>query len=256
MKNNVIEILNLNGIKNVGFCDFLLLTDKLLSCRAKQRLPQNAKTVIMCAFPYKAKDTPPKFLSRYAALPDYHTVCGDMLKSACEKLSQKYPQNKFECFCDNSPIPETFAASVAGLGLKGDNGLLITPKYGSFVFLGEIVTDLYIEAKNNYAECEHCGRCKAVCPASLDKTKCLSSISQKKKLSEAELQALKENKILWGCDICALACPHNLAAECTDILKFINGYRDEYTEYEDPTDRPYIWRGEDVIKRNHKNLKI
>ncbi len=255
MKNNVIEILNSNGIKNVGFCDFLWLKDRLLSCRANERLPQNAKTVIMCAFPYKVKGTPPKFLSRYAAVPDYHTVCGNILKSACEKLSQKYPQNKFECFCDNSPIPEVFAACAAGLGLKGDNGLLINPKYGSFVFLGEIVTDLYIETQNNYAECEHCGRCRAVCPVSLDKTACLSNISQKKNLSEAELQALKQNKILWGCDICATACPHNLAAECTDISEFINGYRDIYTEDEDSAGRPYTWRGENVIKRNHKNLK-
>ncbi len=254
MKNKIIQLLKENNINNVGFCGFDAVKARLLDCRAKERLPQAAQTVIMCAFPYKIKENSPQLLSRYAALPDYHSICGNMLLVACEKLKEEYPQNKFEYFCDNSPIPEVTAAATAGLGLKGDNGLLITPKYGSFVFLGEIVTDLHIETTNNYAECEHCGKCTAACPVALDKSACLSNLSQKKKLECDELEILKQNGILWGCDICANACPHNKTAQNTDIAEFINGYRDTYCADEDPVGRPYTWRGTEPIKRNYKNL--
>ncbi|MBR5472435.1 MAG: epoxyqueuosine reductase [Clostridia bacterium] len=254
MKQTITDILCENGIKNVGFCAFCDVEGNLLDCRAKNRLPQNAKTIIMCVFPYKVKEEAPKFLSHYASVPDYHNVCGDMLNKACEKLKEKYPQNHFEWFCDNSPIPEVHTAAIAGLGAKGDNGLLITKEYGSFVFLGEIVSDINIDCKNNYSECSHCGNCKIACPVALDKTKCLSNLSQKKQLNDNELQILRENNILWGCDICSNACPMNNSAKCTDIKEFIVGYRDEYTLGEDTTNRPYTWRGEKVINRNYKNL--
>lgn len=253
-KNMITDILSAIGIKNVGFCAFSKVQDHLLDCRAKSRIPVRAKTVIMCAFPYKVKDEAPQILSRYAAVPDYHTVCGKILERACKSLSEKYPQNTFEYFCDNSPIPEVHAAAVAGLGIKGDNGLLITKDYGSFVFLGEIVTDLFIDCENKYSECAHCGKCKVTCPVCLDKSACLSDISQKKQVSEQELQILKKYNILWGCDICQNACPINKTAKRTDITEFINGYRNEYTPDEDKRGRPYTWRGEKVINRNYENL--
>ena len=255
MKSNITDILNACGIKNIGFCDFNLIKNRLLDCRAKNRLPQNAKTVIMCAFPYKVNEQPPEFLSRYAAVADYHIICTEMLGAASRILKEKYPQNAFEHFCDNSPIPEVYAAAASGIGVKGDNGLLITKKYGSFVFLGEIVTDLELSCQNNYGECLHCGKCSAACPVSLEKSICLSNISQKKKVSDSELQTLKAHKILWGCDICANICPMNKNAKTTDIEFFKNGYRNTYTADEDSKDRPYTWRGDAGIKRNYENLK-
>lgn len=254
MKQTITDILTAYGIKNVGFCVFEQIKDKLLDCRAKTRIPQKAKTIIMCAFPYKVNDEMPKYLSRYAAIPDYHVVCGNMLEAAKEILKQKYPQNEFEVFCDNSPIPEVYTAAIAGLGVKGDNGLLITKDYGSFVFLGEIVTDLEIDCENNYSECSHCGKCKKVCPTALQKQNCLSNLSQKKMLTDDELDILKQNKILWGCDICQNACPLNKNVKNTDILEFISGYRNEYVIGEDTKDRPYTWRGTEPINRNAKNL--
>lgn len=254
IKTTITDILSANGIKNVGFCAFEPVKEKLLDCRAKNRIPENAKTIIMCAFPYKVKDEAPQILSRYAAISDYHIVCGNMLAVACEELIKKYPQNKFEYFCDNSPIPEVHAAAVAGLGVKGDNGLLITKDYGSFVFLGEIVTDLSIDCENKYSECAHCGKCKVACPVCLDKANCLSDISQKKQVTKQELQTLRKHNILWGCDICQNSCPLNKDKKSTYITEFINGYRNEYTPEEDTQGRPYTWRGEKVINRNYKNL--
>lgn len=255
MKKTITDILSLNGIKNVGFCAFDSVKEHLLDCRAKSRIPKNSKTIIMCTFPYKVKEKSPDFLSRYAAIPDYHIILGNILNNVCQKLKEIYPKNEFECFCDNSPIPEVHTAAEAGLGVKGDNGLLITKEYGSFVFLGEIVTDLECECQNKYSECNHCGKCKTKCPVSLDKTACLSNLSQSKKLTPDELKRLRDNKILWGCDICQNNCPLNKNVKSTYIKEFIDGYREEYTIGEDTQNRPYTWRGEEVIKRNYENIK-
>lgn len=253
MKDKIIEIFNSVGIKNIGFCSFDILKPHLLDCRAKARIPQSARTVIICAFPYKIKDEAPKNISRYAAVPDYHPICERYLTLAQNKLKKQFPKSQFEIFVDNSPIPEVSAAAAAGLGVRGDNGLLITEKYGSFVFLGEVVTDLYIECENNYRECESCGLCTAACPVGLKKQSCLSALSQKKgELQPFEKERLCENKIIWGCDKCADVCPANAKAENTYIKEFIDFYRNEYTYGEDISDRAYAWRGEKVIKRNYE----
>ena len=252
MKKKIKEICLLADIQDIGFCVFNAVKGHLLDCRAKSRIPEGAKTVIMCTFPYKVEENPPKNISRYAAVPDYHEVCGKMLEKAVELLRENFKGNKFEYFLDNSPIPEVSAAATAGLGVKGDNGLLITKRWGSFVFLGEIVTDLEIECENLYAECKHCGICKSRCVVGLDKGRCLSMISQKKgELNEREAESLVENGSLWGCDICAEGCPHNVSVEKTYIKEFLEGYRDRYTAGEDNLGRAYNWR-KGAIERNYQ----
>lgn len=252
MKEKIKQICLKADIRDIGFCAFSALEGHLLDCRARLRIPVGAKTVIMCAFPYKVKDNPPKNISRYAAVPDYHTVCGKMLERATAELRKAFPNNQFEYFLDNSPIPEVATAVSAGLGVKGDNGLILTKRWGSFVFLGEIVTDLEVECENLYAECEHCGICKSRCAVGLDKSRCLSSLSQKKgELEECEKEILVKNKILWGCDVCAECCPHNLSAEKTYIKAFQEGYRDRYTAGEDNQGRAYNWR-KGAIERNYQ----
>lgn len=256
MNNAVSEIVKGVGIADVGFCAFREISDRLLECRAKQRLPENAKTVICCIFPYKVKENPPKLLSRYAAVPDYHPICLEYLKKAVSGLQERFPDNRFECFVDNSPIPEVYAAAVSGLGVRGENGLLITKKYGSFVFLGEIVTDLEIKCENKFSSCIGCGKCKKNCPR-INGMPCLSDLTQKKgEFTKAEAELLRKNNLLWGCDICAEVCPENNGAFCTQIPEFLENYRDFYEVGEDGTDRAYNWRGKKPIIRNFKNLQI
>lgn len=252
IKDEIRKTVNSCGIRDIGFCGFDALCGRLLDCRAKARLPENSRTVIVCVFPYKVKKEPPRNISRYAAVPDYHRVCGSYLERACSALRTQFPENRFQWFTDNSPIPEVYAAAIAGLGSVGDNGMLITPRYGSYVFIGEIVTDIYVKTQNHYRECMHCGRCKSACPTELDKTRCLSALSQKKGDLDPEAAAvLKEHNIIWGCDICAESCPLNMKAQNTYIKEFISGYRDSYTAGEDITGRAYEWRGEKTVKRNY-----
>ena len=244
------------NIEFTGAIPFSEVKEHLIDCAARKRLPENAKSVILCLFPYAVKSKAPKHLSRYAAVPDYHNVCANVLNKISQKLIKAYPQNKFEAFVDNSPIPEVAAAARGGLGIKGENGLLINKKYGSFVFIGEIVTDLEIETENSEIKgCSKCGKCKSVCPVGLDKTRCLSALSQKKgQLTEQELKSLKDNNILWGCDICANICPEN-RLETTNILEFINAYKDTYSPADSIEGRAFEWRGKKTIDRNYVNLK-
>lgn len=255
LKTKILEILKEAGINDAGFCAFSFIEDKILECRAKMRLPQNAKTVIMCAFPYKVSEEKPINISRYAAVKDYHEIVGKYLSLASIRLKEKFPNNNFEWFVDNSPIPEVYAAALSGIGVRGDNNLLITPKYGSWVFLGEIVTDIEIKTENKYSECLHCGKCSSACPKKKCEIECLSEISQKKReLTEMERNALKENNILWGCDICADVCPMNKNVLIKPLPDFILEYRERYVPNEEISGRAYAWRGEKVILRNWKIL--
>ena len=61
IKTTITDILSKTGIKNVGFCAFNDVKEHLLECRAKERLPKNSKTIIICVFPYKVKKTRQNF---------------------------------------------------------------------------------------------------------------------------------------------------------------------------------------------------
>lgn len=251
------EILIGQGILRVGFCTFEGIKNNLIQCRAKARLPKDAKTVICCVFPYKVKEEKPQNISRYAAVCDYHTLCGVMLQNAADALRKSYPQFAFETFTDNSPLPEVLAFSHTGLGKVGKNGLFIDDEFGSFVFLGEIVTDLDLNAADHSPiPCLNCGRCQLSCPVSLNKEKCLSKVSQQKgdlNLQQAEL--LRKNKSVWGCDICSEVCPENRDKKTTYIKEFINSYRNCFSPDENYENRAYTWRGEKVILRNYAILE-
>ena len=253
--NNTVErIFAQLGIKEVGFCAFDTVREHLLDCRAKARLPENAKSIILCLFPYKVKDEPPKNISRYAAVPDYHTVCGEILQKAQTALEARFAENHFVRFLDNSPIPEVYAAACSGLGVLGENGLLIHERYGSWCFIGEIVTDLPLACRNEPKPCLRCGKCMTVCPKK-EGIECLSAVSQQKKpLTKQQAASLKKHGVVWGCDLCAEVCPMNSHTEKTDIEAFIQGYRDHYETGETVSGRAYAWRGEAVVQRNAKLL--
>ena len=255
--HNVAELIRNVTDVPFGFCPFSAVENALLECRAKQRLPHDAKTVICFAFPYKVKDEPPKNISRYAAVPDYHLICGQRLEKIKAALESEYSDYSFETFVDNSPIHEVLAAATAGLGKVGKNGLLITKRFGSFVFLGEIVTDMPLcETGTAEAGCAICGACEKACPVGLNKALCLSAVTQQKKpLTEEQQRLIKAHKTVWGCDICQNVCPHNKNADKTDITEFLSGYRNEYKTGEDISGRAYEWRGARVIERNAELFK-
>ncbi len=238
-----------------GVCSYEAVSDKLINCRKKQLIPQNAQSILLFTFPYKVKGQKPQNISRYAAVADYHPIVEKYLSDYCEILKNAYPENTFVPFCDNSPVPEVYAAACAGLGVIGKNGLLITEKYGSFVFIGEIVTDLKLIGETAPKSCINCGACSKACPVGLDKQSCLSKITQQKQpLSENQQELIKRCGSAWGCDICAEICPMNKNKAISPLAEFENSYRHSFTPGEDTTNRPYIWRGTEIITRNHNIL--
>jgi len=248
-----------NGMNEVGVCSYDSISDKLLNCMAKGRIPENARSVITALFPYKVPGDTGN-LSKYAVVPDYHEVAGRLLDGAVKALEKAFPDYKFVWFVDNSPVPEVYAAALSGLGVVGDNGLLINQKYGSYCFIGSIVTDLEVPLTGGEIKgCLHCGKCREACPGgalreeSFDRCKCLSDISQRKgELSAADIALLRKNGLVWGCDVCQNVCPLNENAADTYIEPFLKSANPNVTidDLSKVNDRAYLFRGKAVVERN------
>jgi len=251
--NKVMMIAAAHGLEQVGVCAYDTDKRPLLSCRAVSRLPEGARTVIVCVFPYAFEDDTERQISRYACVTDYHTAAGAVLDAVCEELRAAYPDERFEPFVDNSPLREVDHAVAAGLGVKGDNGLFISDEFGSFVFLGCVVTTLSLPAKEERRECLHCGACAKVCPGgclpSARRDTCVSALTQKKgALTEEEKALIRKSGSRWGCDACQECCPMNVgkrvaAHECFER------YEPRLT-LSDLDGKAYAWRGRAVLERN------
>lgn len=245
------------GVEPVGFAPF-----SVVRLADKHPPAENIKTVIMAAFPYRSAEPYQKTnLCLYARLPDYHQVIQALLTPVIAELQSRFPEAVFFPFADNSPVREVMAAAITGLGCIGKNGLLITPKYGSYVFLGGVMTDMVLDCEvKPPASCEDCGLCISACPTAalsergLNPARCLSAITQKKgELTEEEQQAIWASGMVWGCDACQLACPMNRDALSTPLRVFTLDIRPTLSETDlegDLSDRAFIWRGTEVLRRN------
>ena len=225
-------------------------------------------TVIMLAVPYLAECERGN-LSAYAVPRDYHVYFRSLFDELIPSLKSRYPENRFCGFADDSPIDERDAAAKARLGIIGKNGMLITQKHSSFVFLGEIITDLPFQgaAAHPIEYCEGCGLCTDACASLLSEGQCLSSLTQKKgELSPAEEEMIRDSGVIWGCDRCQEVCPHTKRARLdgsiyTTVDFFKEALIPNLTEAdlqemsdEDFASRAYSWRGRAVIERNLRLL--
>lgn len=234
----------------------------LIEMRRTPFLSFSPKTVVVCLFPYYVGDYPERNVSRYALVNDYHKLCGDMLASLALQLKAVFPNEEFMPFIDASPVREVRAAYAAGLGAIGRHGMLIHEKYGSRVFIGTILTGLELKPKLHVKKnCLNCGKCISACPTGaisadkpLNRELCRSAITQKKSgLTSWEQDQIKAGGLVWGCDICADACPMNSAAEKTPVNAFYEDISPVLTRENLPyliAKKPYGWRGEKVLLRN------
>ncbi len=244
------------SLSAIGACMYDTQKRPLLSCRAAARLPEGAKSVIVVLFPYAVASDASRNLSRYACVPDYHTAAGKVLSDFAAALRERFAGECFEPFMDNSPLPEVACAVAAGLGVRGDHSLLISDRYGSYVFIGCIVTTLSLPVNEQRRECLHCGACAKACAGgclpSSERDTCVSALTQKKgELTPDQMAAVLNGGLLWGCDACQEVCPMNVGKEIAPHPCF-SWYEPWLSEasLDDLTDKAYGWRGKAVLQRN------
>ena len=227
------------------------------------------KSVIVYLLPYYTGQT--VNISRYAASLDYHLALSECAKGLIDEMKAHRPDVKAKGYGDHSPIDEVGAALVAGLGIVGDNGLIINEKYGSYVFIGDVVTDIPPEElgaipPREVGHCHHCGACKRACPTGIlrgEGADCLSAITQRKgELTDEEIALMRKYNTAWGCDLCQSACPYNLDPLITPI-QFFHRERIAHLTRDilDAMDksafmrRAFAWRGRKTVERNLDVLK-
>jgi len=183
-----------------------------------------ARSVVCIAVPYATQDAPRRThlegrISNYAWSRNYHRRLIDLLKALAAEIDAAAGANVTAVACDTKPIAERAFAARAGLGWVGKHTNLIEPEFGSFVFLGEIVTSIALEPDEPLRKsCGSCARCVEVCPTgalrgdyTIDATRCIADLTQRTDPIPRAMRPLIGDWI-WGCDLCQLACPPTKSA--------------------------------------------
>ena len=189
-------------------------------------------------------------------------------------------------YIDTGPLIDRELAKRTGIGYYGKNSSIINDKYGSFIFIGYILTDLDIDISNEEIpnKCGDCNLCIKACPTGalegdykFNPKKCISYLTQTKEKIPYELRSKMGDKI-YGCDTCQLACPKNKNIIIPNHEEFIPKITKGYMDIEEIFNisnkefkKKYgnmsgAWRGKNILKRNgiivlgntkdRKNLKL
>ncbi len=196
-----------------------------------------AKSLVMLGLNYGPSDDPLAALMRkdagavsvYARNRDYHDVVKGRLKELAAFLvaAAKPERADVKVFVDTAPLMEKPLAARAGVGWQGKHTNLVSREFGSWLFLGAILTDLDIPA--DAPETDHCGTCRAcldICPTNafpapyrIDARRCISYLTiEHKGPIPRELRAAIGNRI-YGCDDCLAVCPWNKFATAGKEVK-------------------------------------
>ena len=178
---------------------------------------------IAIAYPSKLQD-PPKsvpgarrgILSRSAWGEDYHHVLRNRLGRLEAWLQERVPEARFLSMVDTGALSDRAVAERAGIGWSASNCAIITPEWGSWVYLGEMISNLPLPPDKPVTEsCGDCTACIDACPTDalvapgqLNSQRCISFITQTKGLVSDELMRKIGNR-LYGCDTCQTVCPEN-----------------------------------------------
>lgn len=207
----------------------------LEACRDPRALLPGARTVICVARNYFTPGTHAPGgctgrISRYAWGADYHRVVKTGLVQLAAALARELPGGRTRVCVDTSAVLEKVWAARAGLGWQGKHTNLITRGLGSWVFLGEVLTDLELApvARPHPDRCGRCTRCLDACPTRalvapyvLDARRCLSYLTiEERGPIPRELRPLLGNRV-FGCDDCQDVCPWNRFARRAEGGEFL-----------------------------------
>ena len=199
-----------------------------------RRLWSEARSVILLGVNYGPEIDPMDLLaeksvgniSAYARNRDYHDIIKGRLKELAGLLARRAGV-EVKVFVDTAPLMEKPLAEAAGLGWQGKHSVLVSRNFGSWLFLGAILTDLDLPPDQPHAEsCGSCTRCLDICPTNafpapfrLDARKCLAYYSvEHKGPIPREFRKPMGNRI-YGCDDCLAVCPWNKFASISREAK-------------------------------------
>jgi len=295
IKEEIINLAKEIGISKIGFTtadDFDYLEKSLrlaveegrnsgfehknIEERIKPKLSlASAKTIISIAvaYPHKLKQQPQKTAYKRGKFTpnswglDYHYVLQDKLDRLAKGIEELTADFEYKGMVDTGALVDTAVAQRAGIGFIGKNGLVISKEFGSYMFLGELITNLDIEPDQpvDYG-CGDCNRCVTACPTScligdgsMNAKRCLSFQTQDKGVMELEFRK-KIKTVIYGCDICQICCPYNkgldnpLATEIDpdlshpELLPFLELSNGQFKEKFGHV--AGSWRGKNILQRN------
>jgi epoxyqueuosine reductase len=199
-----------------------------------KKLWDGARSVILLGVNYGPETDPMDLLaeknigniSAYARNRDYHDIIKGRLKELAGLLARRLGTD-VKVFVDTAPLMEKPLAEAAGLGWQGKHSVLVSRDFGSWLFLGAILTSTELPADTPHEEsCGSCTRCLDICPTNafpapfqLDARKCLAyySVEHKGQIPR-EFRRPMANRI-YGCDDCLAVCPWNKFASVSREAK-------------------------------------
>ena len=226
-------------IDTIGFTDSLIPSEDIENYRnylqagnyedmlwleTRQQIRENpnllldgVKTVIVVGANYYHNTSKKDYdISIYAnQQQDYHIWLYEKVKLLSKFISNTYSSNN-RYFVDSAPILEKVFAKKTSIGWQGKHTCIVSREFGSWLFLGVILTDLQIEPDMPHKNmCGTCTKCidscptQALTPYKLETKKCISylTIENKNDIDESLHKDLGDK--IFGCDICLKACPFN-----------------------------------------------
>ena len=205
---------------------------------------------------------------------DYHRIIGGRLNELAAFIRSEFDGAQCVACVDTGPIVDRAAAVRAGIGWFGKNGNVLTKQFGSYVLLGELITDLLLEPDEPLrTNCGSCTECSANCPTgaivadgTIDARRCISDMTQLKRPIPREYRKAIGNRI-WGCDDCQTICPVNerklrgdqaaghpefeplpAIGTSVDLPAVLHMTKAQFREWFGPTSM--AWRGKAVLQRN------
>ncbi|RRN70880.1 tRNA epoxyqueuosine(34) reductase QueG [Peribacillus simplex] len=184
--------------------------------------PQSIISIAL-AYPSKLKDAPQStkgerrgIFCRASWGTDYHTVLRNKLQLLEGFIKDKVPGAVVKSMVDTGELSDRAVAERAGIGWSAKNSMIITPEFGSYVYLGDMITNLPFEPDQPMEDqCGTCNKCVEVCPTGalvqggqLNSKRCIAFLTQTKGFLPDEFRTKIGNR-LYGCDTCQTVCPKN-----------------------------------------------
>lgn len=186
---------------------------------------EQPQTILSIAIAYPSKLTnPPKsepgayrgIISRSSWGEDYHRVLRKRIAALEAFIMERVPDARIESMVDTGALVDRAVAERAGIGWSGKNCSIITPEWGSWVYLGEMITNIPFPLDKPITDqCGDCTICIDACPTGalvgpgqLNSSLCVSFVTQTKGFVSDELMRKIGNR-LYGCDTCQIVCPVN-----------------------------------------------